>query len=78
MRLNFLCVACFARPPHAAAAYRRQRLAKLWCMRPSYLQAAFEVICTESGGMFVHLQGMLGLNPPLQEELARKLPEQAY
>lgn len=47
-------------------------LQALWSVKPQYLQAAWQVINDEHGGMAAYLRGALALNQPALNTLAQR------
>ncbi len=60
-------------PTAPASAVPPAALAALWSVRPSYLQAAFDTIDSEAGGLPAYLHDALGLGPQRLQDLAHKL-----
>ncbi len=75
---DFLITNQVFRPPvsmHVADPLPAAARQALWSVRPSYLQAALDVIDTEAGGMPHYLRNGLGLTEPQLDELAQRLLE---
>jgi protein-tyrosine phosphatase len=47
----------------------------LWQVQPEFLQAAFETVESQHGGMHEYLHGAIGLSPQEVTELQRRLLE---